>query len=411
MIFRRLETSYLLTFSRCLALLLSIGWLFGPPGQFCVIAKTAGIVELNMGQWNERSQESIANFLTANNGNPFTFGSAVLPGVTFVDLRHYSTLSQKVPITVYATDPIGVSNIEIYVNNTLLAALPIRPSLPEAQFTFDWDTTNTADGKHMMRTIAYNDEGGFHTAMVVVRVLNFPGETPPAPTTTPTPTSTPTLTPTASPTATPMVPGSLFASRTLAPPTVNLSDEGTADWAHWGLASPSSFNHKVGVAPQISNYAVLGSGTILQLDDSSTFYSWIGGTPTASANTATGVYVIGLTNGFRITAPADTTARTLKLYVSLWAAGGRFEASLSDGSAPAYIDTSLVNSTASSNAVYTVNYRAASPVNSLTISWVVNSMFDTWGNVAIEGSSLAVDGPPSPTPTATPTAPRLQRLQ
>ena len=42
---------------------------------------------------------------------------------------------------------------------------------------------------------------------------------------------------------------------------------------------------------------------------------------------------------------------------------GDFEASLSDGSAPVFVDTSLTNSSGTSNRVYTLGYRAASVVN------------------------------------------------
>ena len=65
-----------------------------------------------------------------------------------------------------------------------------------------------------------------------------------------------------------------------------------------------------------------------------------------------------LGNGFQITVPADTTQRTLKLYIGLWSAQGRLEVSLSDGSAAPYVDTSLTNSSATSNRVYTLTYKA-----------------------------------------------------
>ena len=110
--------------------------------------------------------------------------------------------------------------------------------------------------------------------------------------------------------------GSLSVSQGAISTNVNLSTEGTSDWAHWGLTTPTSFNHKNGITQQISNYSVLGTGLIQRYTNNPNLYSWSGGTPTASAsNTATGLYVIGVNNGFQITAPADTTIRTLKMYV------------------------------------------------------------------------------------------------
>ena len=173
------------------------------------------------------------------------------------------------------------------------------------------------------------------------------------------------------------------------PTNVNLSTGGTVDWAHWGYSSPTTFNHKNGVTQQISNYTVLGTGPIQRYTNNPNFYSWTGGTPNNSVNnTPTGVYVIGLNNGFQITVPANTTARTLKVYVGLWAAGGKFEASLSDGSATAYLDTSLMDSTTTSNVVYTLNYKAASAGRTLTIKWTVNSIFNNWSNVTLQGATL-----------------------
>src|SRR4029453_17889953 len=100
--------------------------------------------------------------------------------------------------------------------------------------------------------------------------------------------------------------------------------------------------------------------------DNYTGFSWSDGTPTVSTtNTTTGVFMPGLTNGFELTLPADTTTRTLKLYVGLYAAQGKFQAWLSDFSARAYADTSLSNFFGNAYAAYTLNYAAASPSQTL----------------------------------------------
>src|SRR5690606_15975983 len=161
------------------------------------------------------------------------------------------------------------------------------------------------------------------------------------------------------------------------------------------VSGPISFNHKSGVTQQISNFTKIGTGQTQQYGNNPNFYSWTGGTPTSTAtNTSTGIYVIGLNNGFQVTVPADTTARTLKMYVGLWAAGGRFEASLSDGSAPTYVDTSISNSAGTTNAVYTLNYQAGSPGQTVTVTGYVNAIFNQWSNVTLQGATLATSGPP-----------------
>ena len=62
--------------------------------------------------------------------------------------------------------------------------------------------------------------------------------------------------------------------------------------------------------------------------------------PATTART-TGIYV--LTGGLKITVPADTTVRRLKLYVGQLNAQGQLDASLSDNSAPAVSDHSYTS--------------------------------------------------------------------
>ncbi len=203
-----------------------------------------------------------------------------------------------------------------------------------------------------------------------------------------------------------------------APPAgVNLTTEGTADWAHWGQPSATSFNHKSGVTQQIGNYTRIGSVGVQQYGGNTTLFNWTGGTPTATGtNVDAGLWVTGVGNGYQVTVPADTTARTLKMYVGLWAAGGRFEASLSDGSAPVYVDTSLVNASDTSNRVYTLSYQAASAGQTLTVRWTLNQAlgaFSQWSNVTLQAASLAggVAPTPTPTPSPTPTPPVTSEFQ
>jgi hypothetical protein len=172
---------------------------------------------------------------------------------------------------------------------------------------------------------------------------------------------------------------------------VNLSTEGTVDWAHWGLTDASSFNHKSGVPQQISNFTLIGtSGVNRYLRDPNTF-SWTGGTPTSSAvNSPNGVWTLGVGNGFQITVPAGTTSRTLKLYVSASTAQGRLEATLSGGGAPVYTDSTLVHTGSGANTqrVYTINFRAASNGQTLIIRWTVLNSSGTYGNVTMQAATL-----------------------
>jgi uncharacterized membrane protein len=177
--------------------------------------------------------------------------------------------------------------------------------------------------------------------------------------------------------------------------TQQLTTQGTLDWAHWGISSPSSFDHKTAVTQQISNYTAVGNGTVAQYGNDPIGFTWTDGTPTSSAtNTTTGIYVAGVNNGFRITAPADTTTRTLQVYVGVWSAQGTIVAHLSDGSAVDYTDSTLNNSTDTTNGLYTFNYRAASSGQTLSITFTTAQQYNQWGNVTLQAATLALPAGP-----------------
>jgi len=188
--------------------------------------------------------------------------------------------------------------------------------------------------------------------------------------------------------------------------TVDLTSEGALDWAHWGLNDPTSFDHKSAGGSQISAAASINSTAVQQLADNPTGFIWSDGTPDGSASgTTTGIYVAGQGNGLRFTAPAGTTTRTLKVYVGLYKAQGRLQATLSDGSAPAFDDASLDDKTGTSNGVYTLTYRAASPGQTLTVTWSAAVSYDAPGNVTLESATLQQASPsdsPPPPPADTP---------
>ncbi len=194
---------------------------------------------------------------------------------------------------------------------------------------------------------------------------------------------------------------------TVPPASVNLTNEGTVDWAHWGNGGPQVFNHKANVAQQISTYSVIGTSQIFWLGDNPTTFSWNDGTPNASANNVrTGVFALALGNGFQFTVPADTNIKTLRVYLGLWSARGRFEASLSDGSAPIYLDKTLLNQNATSNGVYTISFAAASAGQTLTIKYTVETSFAGGsGNVTLEGATLVNGGDPDVPPIVNITSP------
>ena len=180
----------------------------------------------------------------------------------------------------------------------------------------------------------------------------------------------------------------LSGSVTTAPASVNLTAVGTADWAHWGPTA-GTFNHKAGVAQQISNFTAIGtSANGYQGDTAWTAHSWSDGTPTvSSAGTQSLVYFTGVGHGYQLTVPADTTPRTVKIYLGGWMSQSQVQATLSDGSASSYTTTIGDSSGNVYARVITLTYSAASANQTLTIRHTI--VTDYGGNIGLQAVALA----------------------
>jgi hypothetical protein len=72
------------------------------------------------------------------------------PTVTISTPAAGATVSGVVPVQVAATDPTGVTRVEIYINNVL------RAVQTAASYTWDFDTTEIANGTHTLTVKAYD---------------------------------------------------------------------------------------------------------------------------------------------------------------------------------------------------------------------------------------------------------------
>lgn len=157
---------------------------------------------------------------------------------------------------------------------------------------------------------------------------------------------------------------------TLGSADLNLTTEGTTDWAHWGYVNQSSFTHKVG-GTSISNLAATPT---LSFTGAPFTASWTDGTPEpAVSKTSSGVAVHSGSN-MQFTVPASTTPHTLRLYVGAQVASARLDVTLSDNSA---VVAAQNKSSASSttNYQYTIVYNAASDGQTLTVRWTDTNDF------------------------------------
>ena len=181
------------------------------------------------------------------------------------------------------------------------------------------------------------------------------------------------------------------------PPQVDLTHEGTADWAHWGYSVASDFDHKATGNGQISNFTSVGINAPTQYGDNLVAYRWQDGLPgsgrhamTDPKGTNTGVYV--LTGGFKVVAPAGPTPRRLRLYVGVYNAEGQLDAALGDNSAPAYSDGSFTSTGGKAvTAEYVITYAAATAGQQLVLQWTITNA-QLGGNVTLQAATLQ-DGP------------------
>ncbi len=198
---------------------------------------------------------------------------------------------------------------------------------------------------------------------------------------------------------------------------VDLTIAGKSDWIHWGLYTATSLNRKSGVASQISDFSVIGTGVVdvYQYSNNYNGYTWHDGWPTVSiTNTTNGVwayqaYPVNLTGGgFQITTPADSTQRVLQVFVGAFAARGKFHATLSDASASPYLDTSLFNASNGPGAVYTLTYAANTNGQNLSVQWTLDQRApgpdSTTANVTLQAATLTEAGADNP-PFVTLTSP------
>ena len=333
----------------------SINYAAASAGQTLTIKWTLLQAAPGHGDANVTLQAAALNAPGAN--NPPIVGIAS-PG-------EYATFAAGLDISIQAqaTDLDGtIALVEFFVDGNKIGEAPSSP------FSLTW--TNVPPGDYSLSARA-TDNGGASRASTPMEIfVNGQGG---------------------------------WLSADLSPQTTatnNLTAEGTLDWAHWGLNSATSFNHKSGVAQQISTFTRIGTGPVRQYSDNAYSFSWNDGTPKASANgTTTGVYLGGVSNGFQLTIPADTVARTLKVYLGLYGAQDVFQARLSDSSAPVYTDASLDSVFGNLYAVYTVNYRAASAGQTLIVKYTSKTLYDAaYGNLTWQAATLA-HGPTNTPPS------------
>ncbi|HKU57166.1 MAG TPA: PxKF domain-containing protein, partial [Gaiellaceae bacterium] len=204
--------------------------------------------------------------------------------------------------------------------------------------------------------------------------------------------------------------GELSGSSQSAVQSVDLTASGDSDWALWGYNSPpgppapslTPNETKAGGGRQISDLSI-GNGDGTPVRGFGTFssvpytFNWTDGSPDASiSNGLAGITSPALGQGLSFSVPADTSVRRLTIWTSAHFADGTLTAHLSDGSAPDFVQTIHATSAApfptqNMPATFTLDYRAASDGQTLTVTWTQSANNGCGGceDVVIYGAALS----------------------
>jgi hypothetical protein len=169
------------------------------------------------------------------------------------------------------------------------------------------------------------------------------------------------------------------------PLQVNLTSSQNLDWIHWGRVSATLPDRKGGITPLISDYTAVSGAP--SASSGNIGFSWTDEyNQAAVSETLADVETFAANGGFQITVPADTSVKTLRLYVEVFTGQGQLQASLSDGSAAAISDQSVIDSDIASK-VYSIDFRAGSPNQTLTVTFTSISL-NTVSGVGLQAATL-----------------------
>lgn len=180
----------------------------------------------------------------------------------------------------------------------------------------------------------------------------------------------------------------LTVTRLETPALVDLSAEGTRDWAHWGYGSQ---RNEMISGDGIGEYEISPASLVREYaSNTSVSFKWTGGTPTAEqAGTNTYSYLNDV-DGIVATVPVDasTTKRTARLYLGGKGSRVRFEFSLTDGSAPPPPPIEVEDAANSFLTTFVVVFAAATTTAKLQAKCTLLRRFTTDASVRVAAVTL-----------------------
>ena len=168
---------------------------------------------------------------------------------------------------------------------------------------------------------------------------------------------------------------------------VNLSEQGSTDWIHYGVKDATSFVRHQGGCERLSVARTVDNAPIARYDDNQGLFAWNNGNaPAIGMAIKTGWSTENRGKGFAFTVPADPVLRRLTVWVGGQNTQGIFTATLSDGSAPVYRDDSIRIGAAKAGYAFTLWYRAKQAGVTLTIGYRSAQASD--GHITLQAAAL-----------------------
>jgi len=164
----------------------SINWTASKTADWLTLSDTSGKLERGTSTAMTVSINNNANFLpvgtytdmitflNTTNGSGSTTRTVTLlietpdspPTVTITSPTNGQSVSGTVTIQINASDDIGISKVEIYIDNVLTTTLTTPP------YTYQWDTATALNGSHTLKATAYDTANQTADHQVTVTVNN-----------------------------------------------------------------------------------------------------------------------------------------------------------------------------------------------------------------------------------------------
>ena len=115
-----------------------------------------------------KAYDAAGNVGQSSTVNVAVVNDTTAPVVSLTAPGNNAIVSGTVAITASASDNVGVSKVEFYINGSLISAGNVSP------YTFNWNTASVANGSYTLMAKAYDNAGNTRqSANVTVAVNNY----------------------------------------------------------------------------------------------------------------------------------------------------------------------------------------------------------------------------------------------